>query len=336
MSRNLRFVLDSRPADKVSPQNFRLVEEPVPSPGPGQILVRHRYLSLDPYMRGRISGQRSYAKPTGLGEVIEGRVVGQVARSRHPDFREGDYAFGGYGWQTHSAVDGVGLTKLDPDAAPISTSLGILGMPGLTAYVGLKTIGAPKPGETVVISAASGAVGAVAGQLAKRDGCHVVGIAGGADKCRYVTDELGFDACLDHRGDLGAALDAACPNGIDVYFENVGGAVQRAVYPRLNDFGRMIMCGMIAEYNDVEPRPGPSLVAAVRKRLKIQGFIVSDHAALRPEYLAMAAPLVRSGALKFREDIVDGIANAPAAFIGLLQGRNFGKLIIKLGNDPTT
>jgi len=253
---NRQIVLKRRPNGMPVPEDFAIVDSPMPEPGEGQVLLRGIYLSLDPYMRGRISGQRSYAKPTGLGEVIEGRVVGQVARSRHPDFREGDYAFGGYGWQTHSAVDGVGLTKLDPDAAPISTSLGILGMPGLTAYVGLKTIGAPKPGETVVISAASGAVGAVAGQLAKRDGCHVVGIAGGADKCRYVTDELGFDACLDHRGDLGAALDAACPNGIDVYFENVGGAVQRAVYPRLNDFGRMIMCGMIAEYNDVEPRPG--------------------------------------------------------------------------------
>jgi NADPH-dependent curcumin reductase CurA len=287
-------------------------------------------------MRGRISGQRSYARPVGIGEVIEGRVVGRVLASRHPQFRDGDYAFGGYGWQTHSAVDGGTLTKLDPAAAPISTALGILGMPGLTAYVGLKTIGQPKSGETAVISAASGAVGAVAGQLAKRAGCRVVGIAGGADKCAYVKEELGFDACVDHRGgDLGAALDAACPKGIDVYFENVGGAVQAAVFPRLNDFGRMIMCGMISEYNDTEPRPGPSLVAAVRKRLRIQGFIVSDHAALRPEYLAMAAPLVRGGALKYREDIVDGIDDAPAAFIGLLQGKNFGKLVVRLGDDPT-
>jgi NADPH-dependent curcumin reductase CurA len=225
---------------------------------------------------------------------------------------------------------------LDPAQAPLSTALGVLGMPGLTAYVGLKTIGEPKAGETVVVSAASGAVGAVAGQLAQRDGCRGVGIAGGAAKCRYVTEELGFDGCVDHRGDdLGVALEAACPKGIDVYFENVGGHVQRAVYPRLNDFGRMIMCGMIAEYNDVEPRPGPSLVAAVRKRLKIQGLIVSDHAALRSEYLAMAAPLVRSAQLKYREDIVEGIDNAPAAFIGLLQGKNFGKLIIKLDADPT-
>jgi NADPH-dependent curcumin reductase CurA len=332
---NRQVLLKRRPNGMPMPEDFAIVDSPLPEPGDGQVLLRGIYLSLDPYMRGRISGQRSYAKPTEIGEVIEGRVVGRVLRSRHPDFGEGDFASGGYGWQTHSAVDGKGLTKLDPAAAPLSTALGILGMPGLTAYVGLKTIGQPKAGETVVVSAASGAVGAVAGQLAKCGGCRVVGIAGGADKCGYVTEELGFDACLDHRGDLAAALEAACPQGIDVYFENVGGAVQRAVFPLLNDFGRVIMCGMIAEYNDADPRPGPSLVAAVRKRLRIQGFIVSDHAALRPEYLALAAPLVRSGALKYREDIVDGIDNAPSAFIGLLQGKNFGKLIVKLGDDPT-
>ncbi len=333
---NRQVLLKRRPNGMPVVDDFAIVDSALPEPGEGQVLLRGIYLSLDPYMRGRISGQRSYAKPVGIGEVIEGRVVGQVVRSRHPGLREGDYAFGGYGWQTHSAVDGAGLTKLDPAAAPVSTALGILGMLGLTAYVGLKTIGQLKSGETVVISAASGAVGAVAGQLAKRDGCRVVGIAGGAHKCAYVTGELGFDACLDHRSrDLGAELDAACAEGIDVYFENVGGAVQAAVFPRLNEFGRMIMCGMISEYNDVEPRPGPSLVSVVRKRLKVQGFIVSDNAGLRPEYLAMAAPLVRAGQLKYREDIVEGVDNAPAAFIGLLQGRNFGKLIVKLGDDPT-
>jgi NADPH-dependent curcumin reductase len=333
---NQQVLLKRRPNGMPVPEDFAIVARPLSEPGDGQVLLTSIYLSLDPYMRGRINGQRSYATPTEIGDVIEGRVVGQVVRSRHPGFREGDFASGGYGWQTHSVVNGEALTKLDPAQAPLSTALGVLGMPGLTAYVGLKTIGQPKAGETVVVSAASGAVGGVAGQLAQRDGCRVVGIAGGGDKSRYVTEELRFDGCVDHRSDdLGAALDAACPKGIDVYFENVGGAVQRAVYSRLNDFGRMIMCGMIAEYNDVEPRPGPSLVAAVRKRLKIQGFIVSDHAALRSEYLAMAAPLVRSGHLKYREDIVEGIDNAPAAFIGLLQGKNFGKLIIKLGADPT-
>ena len=333
---NRQVLLKRRPDGMPVLADFAIVDGPVPEPGEGQVLLHGIYLSLDPYMRGRISGQQSYARPTGIGEVIEGRVVGQVARSRHTGFREGDYAAGGFGWQTHSVIDGAALQKLDPAAAPISTALGILGMPGLTAYVGLRTIGQPKAGEAVVVSAASGAVGAVAGQLAKREGCHVVGIAGGAEKCRYVTDELGFDACLDHRSaDLEGALGAACPKGIDVYFENVGGAVQAAVYPRLNDHGRMIMCGMIAEYNDATPRPGPSLVAAVRKRLRIQGFIVSDHAALRPEYLALAAPLVKSGALRYREDIVDGIDNAPVAFIGLLQGRNFGKLLVRLSDDPT-
>jgi len=333
---NRQVLLKRRPNGMPVPEDFSIVDSAVPEPGDGQVLLRGIYLSLDPYMRGRISGQPSYARPTALGEVIEGRVVGQVARSRDPAFREGDYAAGGFGWQTHSVVSGGSLQKLDPAAAPISTALGILGMPGLTAYVGLKTIGQPKSGETVVISAASGAVGAVAGQLAKRDGCRVVGIAGGGDKCRYVAEELGFEACLDHRGaHLAGELAAACPRGIDVYFENVGGAVQAAVFPHLNDHGRMIMCGMISEYNDVEPRPGPNLMAAVRKRLRIQGFIVSDHAALRPEFLALAAPLVKSGQLKYREDVVDGIDNAPGAFIGLLQGRNFGKLLVRLGTDPT-
>ena len=222
--------------------------------------MRGIYLSLDPYMRGRISGARSYAKPVEIGAVMEGRVVGQVVRSRDPGFREGDYVYGGYGWQLYSAVPAKDLIKLDPDEAPLSTALGVLGMPGLTAYVGLSEIGRPQRGETVVVSAASGAVGAVAGQLAKRAGARVIGIAGGADKCRYVEGELGFDACIDHRSaDLGAALDRACPKGIDVYWENVGGAVQQAVFPRLNDFGRMVMCGMVSEYNDVEPRPGPNL-----------------------------------------------------------------------------
>ena len=256
--------------------------------------------------------------------------------SRDPGFREGDFLLGGYGWQLYSAVPGAALLMLDPAEAPLSTALGVLGLPGLTAYVGLSEIGRPQRGETVVVSAASGAVGAVAGQLAKRGGARVVGIAGGADKCRYVKAELGFDACIDHRlTDLGAAFDRTCPNGIDVYWENVGGAVQQAVFPRLNDFGRMVMCGMVAEYNDIDPRPGPNLMSAVRKRLKIQGFIVSDQWQRFAEYRSMAAPLLKSGELKYREDILDGLDRAPEAFIGLLQGRNFGKLVIRLSNDQT-
>ena len=331
-----RVVLVSRPIGEPKPSDFRVEDCALPVPGAGEVLLRTIWLSLDPYMRGRISGMRSYAKPTEIGDVIEGRVVGQVVRSNHPDFRAGDYAMGGYGWQLYSAVPASGLLKLDPAEAPISTALGILGMPGMTAYIGLSDIGQPKSGETVVVSAASGAVGAVAGQLAKRQGARIVGIAGGADKCRYVKDELGFDAALDHHGpDLGAALDAACPKGIDVYFENVGGAVQQAVFPRLNDFARMVMCGMIAEYNDQTPRPGPNLGAVVRKRLKIQGFIVSDQRHRQPEFRATVAPLVKSGQIKYREDIVDGLDNAPEAFIGLLQGKNFGKLLIRLSDDPS-
>ena len=334
--RNRQVLLKRRPEGTPVRDDFDIVDAPLPEPGDGQILLQGIYLSLDPYMRGRISGQRSYAKPVGIGEVVEGRVVGRVAASRHPGFREGDYAFGGYGWQLYSAVDGGGCVKLDPAEAPISASLGVLGMPGLTAYVGLDTIGKPQPGETVVVSAASGAVGAVAGQLAKHQGARVVGIAGGADKCRYVQNELGFDAALDHRSaDLGAALDAACAKGIDVYFENVGGAVQAAVFPRINDFGRIVMCGMVSEYNDKEPRPGPNLMSVVRKRIRIQGFIVSDQWQRWGEYRAVAAPMLRAGQLKYREDIADGLDNAPEAFIGLLQGRNFGKLLVRLAPDPT-
>ena len=332
---NRQVLLKRRPNGMPVTDDFAIVEGPLLEPDDGQVLLRGIYLSLDPYMRGRISGQRSYATPTKIDDVIEGRVVGQVMRSRHPSFREGDFASGGYGWQTHSVVHGDALTKLDPAQAPLSTSLGVLGMPGLTAYVGLKTIGQPKAGETVVISAASGAVGAVAGQLAKRDGCHVVGIAGGTDKCRYVTEELGFDGCVDHRrADLGTALEAACSKGVDVYFENVGGDAQRAVYPLLNDFGRMIMCGMIAEYNDKVPQPGPNLMAAVRKRLRIEGFIVSDQFQRLAEYRAKAVPWIRDGRLRYREDVVEGLEQAPAAFIGLLEGRNFGKLLVRVGADP--
>jgi hypothetical protein len=335
-NRNRQVLLKRRPTGAPTPADFAIADTPLPDPAEGEVLVRGIYLSLDPYMRGRISGVRSYAKPVEIGAVMEGRVVGEVARSRDPGFREGDYVLGGFGWQLYSAVPGAGLLKLDPADAPLSTALGVLGMPGLTAYVGLDEIGKPQRGETVVVSAASGAVGAVVGQLARRAGARVVGIAGGADKCRWVEAELGFETCIDHRSaDLGAALDRACPSGIDVYWENVGGAVQQAVFPRLNDFARMVMCGMVAEYNDVEPRPGPNLMSAVRKRTKIQGFIVSDQWQRFAEYRAMAAPLLRSGEIKYREDIVEGLDRAPEAFIGLLQGRNFGKLVVRLAEDPT-
>src|SRR5271155_1941704 len=257
-NQNRQVLLKRRPTGMPTIADFAITDGPLPDPDDGEVLVRGIYLSLDPYMRGRISAARSYAKPVDIDAVMEGRVVGQVVRSRDAAFGEGDYVFGGFGWQLYSAVPGKGLLKLDPAEAPLSAALGVLGMPGLTAYLWLSEIGRPQRGETVVVSAASGAVGAVAGQLAKRAGARVVGIAGGAQKCRYVVEELGFDAAIDHRGALGAAPDRACPGGIDVYFENVGGAVQQAVFPRFNDFARMIMCGTIAEYNDTSPRPGPN------------------------------------------------------------------------------
>jgi hypothetical protein len=329
---NLQVLLRRRPVGAPVPEDFEIAETPVPGPGPGEVLVRARYLSLDPYMRGRMSEAKSYAKPVDLGAVMEGQTAGEVVASNAPGFAPGDTVLGGYGWQRFSCVSPQRLFKVDPDEAPLSASLGVLGMPGLTAWVGLEDIGQPRAGETVVVSAASGAVGQVAGQIAKIRGCRVVGIAGGEAKCRFVTGELGFDACIDHRGgDLDARLDAECPAGIDVYWENVGGAVQRAVFPRMNDFGRLVMCGMIAEYNDREVQPGPNLMATVRKRLRIQGFIVSDNGWPRyPEFRRQMVGWMKEGRMAWREDVVDGLRNAPTAFIGLLKGENFGKLVVRI------
>jgi NADPH-dependent curcumin reductase CurA len=334
---NLQILLARRPVGAPVPDDFRLVETAIPEPAEGQVLVRARFLSLDPYMRGRMADVKSYAKPVALGAVMEGQTAGEVVASRHPGFAPGDTVLGGYGWQRYSVVGPERLFKVPAADPPLSTSLGVLGMPGLTAWCGLEDIGQPKAGETVVVSAASGAVGQVAGQIAKIRGCRVVGIAGGAAKCDFVVKELGFDACLDHRGDLAAQLDAACPAGIDVYWENVGGAVQAAVFPRLNDFGRMVMCGMIAQYNEAPGAdaagapPGPNLGPVVRKRLRIQGFIVSDTGWAR--YGAFRAAMegwMREGRMRWREDVVQGLARAPEAFIGLLKGGNFGKLVVRV------
>ncbi|MGG5818346.1 NADP-dependent oxidoreductase [Falsiroseomonas sp. HW251] len=327
---NPRILLARRPSGAPVPEDFRFDQAPLPDLADGEVLVRHRFLSLDPYQRGRMDDAKSYAKPVAIGGVMECQAVGEVAASRDGRFREGDWVLGGFGWQAFSARPGKALIPIDPKEAPPSTSLGVLGMPGLTAWVGLKDIGEPKQGETLVVSAASGAVGQVVGQLGKIAGCRVVGIAGGPAKCAFVKDELGFDAALDHRQPLEAPLDAACPDGVDIYWENVGGAVQAAVFPRLRDFGRMVMCGMIAQYNGAPP-PGPNLGPVVRKRLRIQGFIVSDtgwarYAQFRAEMLGHIA----AGRLTWREDVVQGLANAPAAFIGLLEGRNFGKLVVAL------
>jgi NADPH-dependent curcumin reductase CurA len=336
MSSNRQIRLQSRPAGTPTPENFELAEAPVPAAGDGDVVRRTIYLSLDPYMRGRMSDAPSYAACVGLGEPMCGHTVSQVVESRHPDFRAGDLVTGYDGWQEFGRSKGKDLRKLDPKGPPVSTAIGVLGMPGLTAYVGLLDIGQPKPGETVVVSAASGAVGAVVGQLAKIKGCRAVGIAGSPEKCRYVVDELGFDACLNYKtDDLVPALRAACPNGVDIDFENVGGAVLAAVLKVLNRGARIPLCGMISEYNATSSSGGPSLRALLVHRAMIRGFIVSDHADRAPAFFQECAPLVMSGRLKFREDIVEGLENAPTAFMGLLEGRNFGKLIVQVSTDPT-
>jgi NADPH-dependent curcumin reductase CurA len=327
-------ILKSRPHGAPKPENFALMEQPMPLPGPGEVLLRTIYLSLDPYMRGRISGRASYAAAIDVGADMMGETVGEVLGSNDPALEPGDIVVGAYGWATHIVWPAARLVKISPGAAPLSTYLGVLGMPGVTAYSGMLDIGQPKAGETVVISAASGAVGSVAGQIAKRAGAKVVGIAGGAEKCIFVQEALGFDACIDHRaGSLDEELALFCPNGIDVYFENVGGALQRAVWPRLNNFGRMIMCGMVAEYNATEFGAGPNLMAVVAKRLRVEGMIVSDKPERFAAWRAMAAPWVADGTLKYREDVVNGLDRAAEAFIGLLEGRNFGKLLVRVGPE---
>ncbi|HZS84044.1 MAG TPA: NADP-dependent oxidoreductase [Stellaceae bacterium] len=328
---NRQILLKSRPEGAPSRDNFALVETPVPTPGEGEVLMRTLFLSLDPYMRGRMSAAKSYAKPAELGQPMVGGTVGEIVASRHPQYREGDIVLGYGGWQEYALSNGRGLRKLDPAAAPVSTALGVLGMPGMTAYVGLLEIGQPRPGETVVVAAASGAVGSVVGQIAKIKGCRAVGIAGGTAKCRFVVEELGFDACIDHHApDLDRHLEIACPKGIDVYFENVGGAVQRAVWPLLNDFARVPVCGVIAQYNATGPSPGPDTATILRKRLLVRGFIVWDFAAKEADFLRDVGAWVRDGRVKYREDIVDGLEKAPEAFLGLLQGKNFGKMLVRV------
>jgi len=333
---NRQVVLRSRPVGMPKPGDFDLVESPLPSPKDGEVLCRTIYLSLDPYMRGRISGAKSYAASVEPGQVIVGGTVGEVVESRHPGLATGDVVLGYDGWQSHAVSKGGGLRKLDPKQAPVSTALGVLGMPGMTAYVGLLDIGQPKPGETVVVSAASGAVGSAVGQIAKIKGARAVGVAGSQDKCDYVVRELGFDACVNYKkGDLLASLKQACPNGIDVYFENVGGDVLRAVMQLLNQNARVPLCGLISEYNATESIPGPNLRPLLFNRALIKGFIVSDHMARMGDFVKDCGGWLRDGRLKHREDVVVGLEKAPEAFIGLLQGRNFGKLLVRVGEDPT-
>lgn len=333
---NRRIVLAARPQGALTPRDFRLEEGPVPSPEDGQVLVRTLYLSIDPYMRGRMSDALSYAPPLEIGETMVGGTVGRVVASRDPRFREGDIVLGSSGWQDYALADGDGLLQIGEMEHP-SHALGVLGMPGFTAWHGLLKIGEPQPGETVVVAAASGAVGSVVGQIAKLKGARVVGIAGGPDKCRYVVEELGFDACIDrHHPQFATELTAACPDGIDVYFENVGGDVLEAVLPLLNLGARMPVCGFIAHYNESAAPQGPNrlprfLSILLAKRVRVQGFIILDH--YEDELASFMKDMrawVAEGTVKLREDIVEGLENAPEALIRLLEGRNFGKLVVRV------
>ncbi|CNI30855.1 putative oxidoreductase [Yersinia frederiksenii] len=337
---NRRILLASRPHGTPIDKNFTLDIQPIPQPTAGQILLRTRYLSLDPYMRGRMSDAPSYAAPVEVGDVMVGGAVSRVEASKHPDFQVGDWVLASSGWQDYSLSDGAGIRNLGPQLAHPSRFLGVLGMPGFTAYMGLLDIGQPKTGETLVVAAASGAVGSVVGQIGKLKGCHVIGIAGGAEKCRYVVEELGFDACLDHRAtDFAQQLEKNCAKGIDIYYENVGGAVFDALLPLLNPRARIPVCGLIARYNDTELPTGPDRLPLLqsiilRKRIRMQGFIIfDDYAPHFDEFLQQMAQWVDQGKIKFREDLVDGLENAPQAFIGLLAGKNFGKLVIRVSSE---
>jgi len=328
-----RVVLVRRPPGEPAESDFRVEEVAMPEPRNGEVLVKAAYLSLDPYQRGRMREGASYAASVGLGEPMTGGVVGEVVASHAPGLAQGDIVEGSLGWQEYAIAAAPALRKVDPSLAPISTANGVLGMPGMTAYFGLLHCGQPKPGETIVVSAASGAVGQIVGQIGKIMGCRVVGIAGGPKKCAFVTDELGFDACLDYKAttDLDAALRAACPDGIDVYFDNVGGEISDAVFRTLNFFARVALCGSISQYNAASPTMGPRLLGSfVGKRVTMRGFIVSDFAALWPPALRQMGAWVTSGKIKYREDIVQGIDKAPRAFIGMLRGENFGKMLVKM------
>jgi NADPH-dependent curcumin reductase CurA len=331
MATNLQVQLASRPTGWVEESNFRIVESPVPKPGPGQLLVKNLWLSLDPYMRGRMSDAKSYASPVQIGEVMVGGAVGEVAESNHPKFKPGDHVVGPLGWQLYTVSNGEGLAKVDPKLVPPSYYLGVAGMPGATAWVGLLEHCQPKVGETVAVTAASGAVGSVVGQLAKLQGCRAVGIAGGKSKCEYVVKELGFDACVDYKaGNLQDDLKAATPEGIDCYFENVGGELMDAVFRRLNPFSRVALCGLIADYNATDPYGVKMIRSILVNRVNMRGFIVSDRQDLYLRAAGQLAKLVAQGKIKYRETVTEGLRNAPAAFIGMLKGANFGKQLVKL------
>jgi NADPH-dependent curcumin reductase len=330
LASNLQVLLDHRPTDKVSPANFRVVETRVPTPGPGEVLVRHSFLSLDPYMRGRLNDAKSYAKPQELGAVMGGGTVGIVEASNNPRFHPGDAVVGMGGWQRYSVSDGAMLRTVDAKAVPIQAYLGALGMPGVTAWYGLNKIIEPKAGETVLVSAATGAVGSVVGQLAKLAGARTVGIAGGPEKCAYAAKELGYDACVDHKSaNFADELKAALPNGIDGLFENVGGEPFQQALRRLNDFSRVAICGLIASYQGA-PTTLPDMRIFLVKRFKMEGFIVSDHMDLWPRAIGELVSLAVAKKLTWRETIRDGLENTPQALIDLLHGQNFGKMLVRV------
>jgi hypothetical protein len=327
---NHQVVLASRPEGWVTPANFRFQEGPIPAPGPEQVLIQNQWLSLDPYMRGRISEAKSYARSVNIGDVMVGSAVGEVIASNTPAFRIGDTVLAASGWQLFAAMDASAVTPIKTDRVSSSAYLGVLGMPGITAWTGLIDICQPREGETVVVDAASGAVGSVVGQLAKLQGCRVVGIAGGAEKCRYVTQALGFDVCVDHRAeDFADKLAAALPVGIDCLFENVGGAIFERLLTHMNVGSRIALCGMVSEFNR-EPHAYRTLRSILINRIRVQGFIVSDKLETWPGIRENLYNLVVEGKLKFRESVTEGLANAPQAFVGLLKGENFGKQLIKL------
>jgi NADPH-dependent curcumin reductase len=328
---NKRVLLASRPEGWVREDNFRIESVPVPRPREGEVLVKNAFLSLDPYMRGRMNEGKSYAARQEIGEVMIGGTVGEVIESKNPKFAAGDKVLGMLGWQQYGLSDGKGLGKVDAERVPISAYLGVLGMPGVTAWVGLLDICQPKAGETVVVSAASGAVGSVVGQIAKIRGCRAVGIAGGREKCDYVVKELGFDACVDYKaGHLNDDLKAAAPKGIDCYFENVGGEILDAALRRMNPFSRIAICGLISQYNATEPYGVKTFQSILTNRIKVQGFIVSDRMELWARALPELIGWVAGGRIKYRESVAHGLENAPKAFIGLLKGENFGKQLVKL------
>jgi NADPH-dependent curcumin reductase CurA len=331
MAKNRQIVLANRPTGWVEESNFKLVEAEIPKPGSGELLIKILWLSLDPYMRGRMNAVKSYTKYVEIGEVMVGGTVGEVVESNNPKFKAGDYVVGSLGWQLYAVSNGEGLMKVDPKLVPLSAYLGVCGMPGGTAWIGLLEHCAPKAGETVLVSAATGAVGSVVGQLAKLQGCRAVGIAGGRRKCDYAVKELGFDACVDYKaGKLLDDLRAACPEGVDCYFENVGGEVMDTAFRVLNPFSRIALCGMISDYNATEVYGAKMMRSLLVNRVKLQGFIVFDRQDLYLKAVMQLAKWVAHGKLKYHETIAEGLENAPKAFIGMLKGENLGKQLVKL------